>query len=162
MASNAVYLAECGFVVDAFDRSLVAVGHALARAHQLNGQLAIWKQDLVDYTPATEYEAVLCRGVLPFLDATEWDHAISTIQRATMRSGWNALSVFDDRLPIPHDLARMVRRVVRQGELQVMYREWQIVQCEPYVLCDEHPGGIRHRHSITRLLARRHPRRLYL
>jgi cyclopropane fatty-acyl-phospholipid synthase-like methyltransferase len=155
MASNAIYLARCQFVVDAFDSSSRAVQRATARAQELGVDLEIWQQNLSDFSTATEYEAVLCRGVLHFLDAARWDRAFSAIQRATKRSGWNVLSIFDDHLPMPHDLLPIVRRVLRPNELEARYRCWQIVDNESYVLCDEHPGGIRHRHSITRFLARR-------
>jgi 2-polyprenyl-3-methyl-5-hydroxy-6-metoxy-1,4-benzoquinol methylase len=155
MASNAIYLAKCGFEVDAFDKSSVAVHRAVARAQQLGVTLSIWQENLESYAPAIKYEAVLCRGVLHFLAPRQWDYALSMIQRATMPTGWNALSTFDDALPVPADLAPVVRRVLRANELQEIYCDWEIIQSDSYVLCDEHPGGIRHRHSITRFLARR-------
>lgn len=155
MASNAVYLAEQGFAVHAFDNSSIAVRRAAARVRGLGLRVTIWQEDLGDYVPSIEYDAILCRGVLHFLESERWDRAIAAIQCATAPSGWNALSVFDDSAPVPRDLWPIVHRVLHQGELRGTYSDWDVLQEESYVLCDEHPGNVRHRHGITRFLAHR-------
>lgn len=158
MASNAIYLAERGFSVYAFDNSSIAVDRANARVRRFGLNVTIWQEDLGDYAPSTEYDAILCRGVLHFLSPRYWGRAIAAIQRATAPAGLNALSIFDDSVPVPRDLEPIVHRIVRRGELRVSYSDWDVLQEESYVLCDEHPGDIRHRHGITRFLARRRPR----
>jgi cyclopropane fatty-acyl-phospholipid synthase-like methyltransferase len=158
MASNAVYLAEQGFSVHAFDISSIAVDRANARVHRFGLNVTIWQEDLGNYAPCTEYDAILCRGVLHFLSARHWGRAIAAIQRATAPAGWNALSIFDDSVPVPRDLKPIVHRIVRRGELRELYSDWEVLEEESYVLCDEHPDEIRHRHGITRFLARRPPR----
>jgi hypothetical protein len=155
MASNAVYLANKGFTVHAFDSSAAAVRRASARAQALGLSVRVWCEDLAMFTPAIKYDAILCRGVLHFLKPEQWDRAIAAMQRGTASAGWNALSVFDDSLPIPPDLLPIVHRVARRGELREMYSRWEVIQDESYCLCDEHSGGVRHSHGITRFLARR-------
>jgi Tellurite resistance protein TehB len=111
--------------------------------------------DVAEFTPSHKYELVLCRGVLHFIDADRWPQAIAALQGATAPDGVNAISVFDDGLPVPDDLRPLVRKVASTDELRRWYAGWSIEHAEPYVLEDEHPCGSRHRHSVLRFRARR-------
>jgi Tellurite resistance protein TehB len=111
--------------------------------------------DLAEFTPSDEYDLVLCRGVLHFIDAGRWPQAIAALQSATAPGGLDAISVFDDGLPVPDDLKPLVRKVASTDELRRWYAGWSIEHAEQYVLEDEHPYGSRHRHSVLRFRARR-------
>ncbi|MBP1775532.1 MAG: hypothetical protein H6Q86_1538, partial [candidate division NC10 bacterium] len=43
----------------------------------------------------------------------------------------------------------------REGELLEQYAGWRIALHRSYVLEDEHPGGIRHRHPVNKIVAQR-------
>ncbi|MGE3527778.1 MAG: hypothetical protein AB7I33_17810, partial [Gemmatimonadales bacterium] len=73
----------------------------------------------------------------------------------TNPGGWNVHAVFTDRLPQPADLAPIVHRPFREGELAQLYRSWDIELLHSSILEDEHPGGLRHRHAIDKIVARR-------
>jgi hypothetical protein len=62
--------------------------------------------------------------------------------------------VFTDRIPPPPDLAAHVRGLFTEGELRDQYRGWSVARWEAYTLEDEHPGGVRHRHPINKIVAR--------
>ena len=48
-----------------------------------------------------------------------------------------------------------MRGLFREGELEDCYRDWRIEVFRSYVLDDEHPGGIRHRHPVNKIVAQR-------
>ena len=41
----------------------------------------------------------------------------------------------------------------KEGELARIYAGWRQEQATSYVLEDEHPGGVRHRHAIDKVVA---------
>jgi 2-polyprenyl-3-methyl-5-hydroxy-6-metoxy-1,4-benzoquinol methylase len=153
-AGNALFLAARGHRVDVFDLSAEAIRSVRQHASRDRLTLNAWVDDVCNFESPGEYDLVICRGVLHFLSPDQSRVAVANLQSATTPSGLNAISIFDDKLPIPDDLKPLVRSVRSEEDLCQQYAGWQIRKCESYVLADEHSGGIAHRHSILRLLAK--------
>jgi len=77
------------------------------------------------------------------------------MQHATSPHGYNVVAVFTDTLPAPPDLEPFMLGLFREGELLEQYAGWRIALHRSYVLEDEHPGGIRHRHPVNKIVAQR-------
>jgi hypothetical protein len=43
----------------------------------------------------------------------------------------------------------------REGELFELYKGWRTVLRQSYVLEDEHPGSMKHRHPVNKLVAQK-------
>ena len=153
-ARNAIYFAESGFSVEAVDSDLGAVETARACAARLTN-LSVRQDDVRDLEIGSAYDLIICRGVLHFVEPDAWQRIFSRLRAATAVGGWHALSVFTDAVPVPPDLAPIVRGIFREGELRELYADWDVESAESYILEDEHPGGVRHRHAIDRLIARK-------
>ncbi len=63
-------------------------------------------------------------------------------------------AVFTNTLEPPEDLRPWVG-LFNEGELFTIYSDWRILETKSYILEDEHPGGIHHRHPINKLVAQR-------
>lgn len=73
----------------------------------------------------------------------------------TKAGGYNVVVAFTDAVPPPDDLKEFHVGLFREGELFDLCDDWQIVQKRSYILHDEHPGGIKHRHPINKIVAQK-------
>lgn len=152
---NALFLAGRGHAVDAVDASDAAIRKLRERAERAGVEVAAHVADVRSWTMRGPYDVVIAHGVLHLLERDEWRELLARMRRQTAAGGWNVVAVFTDRLPVPPDLAPHVRGLFHQGELRSMYAAWDVELWRSYVLEDEHPGGIRHRHAIDKIVARR-------
>lgn len=72
-----------------------------------------------------------------------------------MRGGYHVMAVFTNALEAPQDLRQWNVGLFNERELFTIYRDWHVIEKKNYILEDEHPGGIRHRHPINKLVAQR-------
>ncbi len=151
---NSLVFARAGCEVTAVDRSRRGVERLRARAAEEGLVVETRIEDLSEHMPAGAYDVIVAHGVLHLLEPDRCLALIGEMQGATTRAGWNVIAVFTDRLPQPPDLAPFVLRPFREGELARLYDGWRIELFRSYVLEDEHPGGVRHRHAIDKLVAR--------
>ncbi len=152
---HALYLAKEGFVVDAFDISPDAVAHV--RANATPGlHLRAWQADLDGVELADQYDWVIAHGMLHMVPDPARDKAMARLRAQTHPGGIHVVAVFTDTIPPPPDLAPLHVALFSEGELFEQYRAagWELLETRSYVLEDEHPGGIRHRHPINKLVAR--------
>lgn len=63
--------------------------------------------------------------------------------------------VFTDTIPPPDDVRPWMVGLFEESEIFNFYTDWNVLTKRSYILDDEHPGGIRHRHPINKLVARR-------
>lgn len=111
--------------------------------------------DLRHMSPLDHYDLVIAHGVLHLLRPADRDWVIDRMRRHTRPGGWNVVAAFTDALPPPADLAPHCLGLFRPGELFLRYGDWAVELERSYVLEDEHPGGIRHRHPVEKVVARR-------
>lgn len=152
---NALPLALAGHYVTAVDVSKPAI-RAIHRAADRDGvDLEVVHADLRTFSPLDHYHLVIAHGVLHLLDPPDRDALIERIRGHTLPGGWNVLAVFTDHIPPPPDLADLCSGLFMEGELLLRYNDWEVEDFHSYVLEDEHPGGLRHRHPINKVVARR-------
>ena len=150
---NALFLAAQHLAVDACDIS--SAGIAKLKAHAAKEDLAIdaWVADLAAFEFSRDYDAIIAHGVLHLLPRADWARLIAAMRQHTKPGGVNIVAVFTDDIPPPDDLAPFMRGLFKKGELATHYADWRLDINESYVLEDEHPGDIRHRHPIDKVVA---------
>jgi tellurite methyltransferase len=154
-ARNAIHFARQGFSVEAVDVDLGAVEAARDTVRGLGLEATVYQSDIRAIAAVGVYDLIICRGLLHFLEPTDWPSIFRALRRATVPGGWHALSVFTNELPIPADLAPLVRGVFAKGQLRDWYPHWDGERYESYILEDDHPGNISHRHAIDRMIVGR-------
>ncbi|WP_165986246.1 class I SAM-dependent methyltransferase [Streptomyces sp. YIM 98790] len=127
-------------------------------------EVRVWNGDLLTTRPrsvpgrGSGYDLVICYGVLHFLARAQrlaaYDRLASWVRPD---GGMLALASFNAAVPIPEDLRPLMpdpppdSREVRER----FTRGWQTVHARSHVYDDEHENGVRHTHSIDRLIVRR-------
>jgi tellurite methyltransferase len=152
---NTLHLLEQGLRVTAVDVSAHAVAKLTAQAKQHGERLAATVQDVRLYRFAERFDLVIAHGVLHLLPRPDWESLIGRMQEHTSALGYNVVAVFTDALPPPDDLRPFMRGLFREGELLEQYHGWRVTDHRSYVLDDEHPGGVRHRHPVNKLVAQK-------
>jgi tellurite methyltransferase len=153
MARTSLQLCERGFEVTAVDFSETAIG--ILKDECLRRGLApdVRHQDVCNFRFEADYDMIIAFGIFQFLPRDCWERLIRDIKNHTRIGGVNLVLVFTDAIPAPEDMADSMGDVFREGELFEIYHDWDIVIRESFVKEDEHPGGIRHRHPMNRLVA---------
>jgi SAM-dependent methyltransferase len=155
---NAYYLACQDIQVRAIDISPLAIENAKATWPQLPN--IVWEiGDLrrLDL-PAQSFDIIVATGPLHCLNnVTEVNTAINRLKTATKQEGFHVISVFNDRLQDLSGHALDFSPCLMPHEYYIEhYRDWQIFHESDQDLEDLHPHNqVPHRHSITRILARR-------
>lgn len=152
---NALYFAERGCEVFAVDVSEAAIGavQRFARARDLSANTAV--QDMRNYIPRTEFDLVISEGCLHLIERDQWLPLIGRLQDATVSGGYNNVTVFTDVLPLPADMIAFTHGLFHEGELFTLYDGWTIHLQASYQFDDEHPGSMKHRHAVNKLVAQK-------
>ena len=150
---NAIFLAGQGFQVDAFDISEAGIAKLLKVGADRKLNVNAWVEDITTFQFTKSYDFIISHGVLHLIQRDDWQQIIPRIKQFTRAGGVNVMAVFTDEIPPSEDLAPFTKGLFREGELAEWYADWQIEYSESYVIEDEHPNGIKHRHPINKVVA---------
>ena len=152
---HALFLAKKGFEVTAIDISTAGIKKLSQLAKRsgvpINTQLA----DMRQFEFTSSYDVIIAHGCLHLIPRIDWFELLVRIKEHTRNLGFNIIVVFTNKLPPPEDLRPFHVGLFNEGELYDFYKDWEIVESRSYILKDEHPGGIRHRHPINKVVARK-------
>ncbi len=154
---NALFMAERGFRVRAFDHSEAAIAKLDRNARARGLSVESWVGELADFEFDRDYGLIVASGILQFVPTETGDAFLKHARLHTAPGGVHVLGVFTDVLAPPADLAPFIKRLYGAEELQRRYSDWEILRFRSYVKEDDHPGGIHHEHAISDLVARRPP-----
>ena len=152
---NALFLAECGFDVTAVDISEAGIRKLQDAASKKNLDVRTEISDMRHFEFPNPFDLILSHGCLHLIERESWKRLIYQFKVNTNPRGINVVVVFTNRLPPPDDLKDLCVGLFLEGEIFSIYSDWEIELEQSYILEDEHPGGIRHRHPINKVVARR-------
>ncbi len=151
--TNAIFLAQKGFVVDAFDISESGIKKLKQLASKNHVDISAWVQDLRDYDFEKEYDVVTSHGTLHFVTKQEWKKFILKAKQKTNNGGIHIMQIFTNKIPASSEIAPFVRGLANEGELFELYDDWKIIETKSYIFEDEHPGVEKHFHASNKIVA---------
>lgn len=155
---DAVFFAKCGYAVTAFDISEQGIEKAKRLAEHNKVDLTLFKADLFDYRPDTEYDIIFSSGVLHFIPQTQRQELCESLKAHTADAGINALNVFVQKPFITrapdHTRDEKKRHPWYSGELFGYYHDWLFHTCREEIF-DCNSGGIPHKHCMDTLIAQK-------
>lgn len=155
---DAVFLARNGYDVTAFDISEQGVCKARELAGHCGVKLDIFKADIRDFRPETEYDIVFSSGVFHYIPAELRQGIVDHLKSHTAAGGIHAVNVFVRKpfLPMPPDAeeSEIAAGDWKSGELFLYYHDWLFRKNEEKIF-DCVSGGIPHRHCMDVLIAQK-------
>lgn len=154
---NAAYLAQGGAMVHALDISELAIRNAL-RVWPLQANI-IWKVADVrkEVFPESTYDLIVSYGVLHCLsNSTEIVQVIQSLKQATKIGGVHLICSFNSRSQDLSAHSNFQPCLASHLVYVELYRDWNLILENDADLTEIHPhNGIRHTHSMTRIMASR-------
>jgi SAM-dependent methyltransferase len=154
---NAAYLTKLGCLVRAIDVSSLALKNA--RAAWAGVPRTAW--ELADVRglsfPTEKYDIGLAYGLLHCLSsADEINTTVRRLQNATRPRGYNIIVALNNRFQDLGPHPNLDPCLQSHAYYLALYSSWEIIQASDSDLIESHPNNlIEHRHSLTRILARK-------
>ena len=153
---NPIFLAENGFInVDAFDLSHAGIEKLLRIASIKKVRVNAWVQDLTEYNFEKKYDLIISHGTLHFVEKEKWKRFVIEAKNNTNIGGMNIIHIFTNKVPASYDIAAFVKGLAEEGELELMYQDWQIISSTSHLFEDEHPGIKKHLHASNTVVAKK-------
>jgi cyclopropane fatty-acyl-phospholipid synthase-like methyltransferase len=155
---NALFLARQGAHVHGFDVSDAAIAHAREIVSANAGNITFEVSDVRErFLPADSYDVVIAYGLLHCLASAIEVHSIcQRLQTATRESGYFVLCAFNDRYQDLSAHPGFSPTALGHTDYLELFDGWEMLEASDSDLVEVHPhNGIRHTHSLTRILARK-------
>jgi tellurite methyltransferase len=152
---NVLFLLEQGMIVTAIDISPSAIAKLRSKAAAYVDRLRTDVADARHYVPEHQFDLVIAHGILHLLPQSDWSRLILRMKAMTKPSGFNIVAVFTNSLPPPEDLSPFALGLFREGELLDQYSDWKVELFDSYIKEDQHPGSVRHRHPVNKIVAQK-------
>jgi len=149
-------LAKNGFLnIDAFDISEAGINKLKRLAKSYGLAINAWIQDLQEFKFRKKYDLIMTHGTLHFVTKDEWKRFLSKAKENTNQNGIHIIQIFTNKIPASSEIAPFVNGIADEGELEKVYKDWEILQSKSYIFDDEHLGVPKHQHSANKIVARK-------
>ena len=112
-------------------------------------------QDLCQFDFKKKYDLLMSHGTLHFVTKNDWFNFLLKAKNNTNKNGIHIIQIFTNKLPASPDIAPYVKGLSDEGELEMIYHDWEIMQTKSYTFEDEHPGAPKHYHAANKIVARK-------
>ena len=153
---DAVFLARNGYRVTAFDISEQGLAKARGLAEHCGVEIDLFKADVRDFRPETDYDIIFSSGVFHYLPHELRGSVIDSLKMHTTAKGIHVINVFVSKpfIPSPPDAeeSEISAGPWRSGELFLHYHDWLFHRNEEKIF-DCRSSGIPHQHCMDVLIA---------
>jgi 2-polyprenyl-3-methyl-5-hydroxy-6-metoxy-1,4-benzoquinol methylase len=154
--TDAIRLALIGYEVDAIEGSSIGAEKTERFAREVGVRLNIHNVDATTFKPIATYDVIVCNGLLHYI--ADKAAIIDRLQGATAPGGYNAVSLWSDRTPVP-ECHRVIDAYseAEDGVVTALYKDWLKVGSwmEHSKPDTGHPGFGPHSHSFIKFIAKR-------
>jgi SAM-dependent methyltransferase len=155
---NSIFLASLGSRVTAVDASAAHVDELARIAIEARLSLETVCGRVEQFPLQHQYDAILCHGVLHFLDRFLAVKVVSNLKEKTAPSGIHMITIanFNAGDDIPHSFIEQGHQnSLTPDHLLRAYEDWSCIAHERYVKRDHHPGEGYHVHPIDKMVFQR-------
>jgi SAM-dependent methyltransferase len=156
---NSAYLAQRGYVVEAWDISAAALSNA--RSAWPDAPVSWLRRDALSVSAETRsFDLVVAYGLYHCLAPAEIAQTIAHVKRITAPDGYNIVACFNDRQQVNFEAAHpgFLATCLPHETYVASYAGWQVLDVSDEDLDDWHPTTmVDHTHSITRIVAMNRP-----
>lgn len=152
---DAVYMAEKGFEVEAFDITESGIKKTIKLAEQRKAKVNAYVADINNFDLDGEFDIVYSTGTIQYLYDEEIDPFFEKVKKHTAPNGLNFFNVFVDKpfLEIPPDWDKE-EKMWKTGDIFKHYYDWEILKIDE-VIFEDNSGGVKHFHCMDTIIARK-------
>jgi len=153
---DAIRLARLGYRVHAVEASSVGAAKIRRFAAEMGVVVDVEVCDVRDFRFGTEYEFIICNGLLHYI--ADKEPLIRRMQQATAPGGYNVISTWSTFTPVPECHGNIPAYCDdEEGVIRSRYRHWvtELVYFERDKLETSHQNLPSHRHSFIKLIAKK-------
>ena len=152
---DAVFLARCGYDVDAFDISDKGVEKTKRLAEKARVNVNVFKANICDYRLSSKYDVIYSNGALHYIKPELKDEIITDYLQHTNKNGINAFNVFVTKPFVPPPPEKEEHSYFwHSGELLAYYQDW-LIEDSSEIIFDCNSSGVPHKHAINEVYARK-------
>ncbi len=150
---DAVYMAEKGYDVTAFDLTESGIRKTLRLAAERGVNVRAFTADINDFRLEEEFDIIYSTGTVQYLADENIPGFFRKVMHMTRPGGLNYFNVFVEKpfLPLPPDWDRE-EKMWKTGDLFSFYAGWRIRLIDE-VIFEDNSGGIPHFHCMDSILA---------
>lgn len=152
---DAVYMAEQGYAVTAFDLTENGIRKTLALARQKHVTVNAYPDDINTFTVNEQFDIVYSTGTVQYLFDENKKAFFEKLSRITKTGGIVYINVFVEKpfLGIPPDWDKE-EKMWRTGELFTFFADWKIERIDE-VIFEDTSGGKPHFHCMDTIICRK-------
>lgn len=150
---DAVYMAQKGYDVTAFDLTESGIRKTLRLAEKRGVKVRAFTADINDFLLDEHFDIIYSTGTVQYLREENIPGFFEKVRRMTDPGGLNYFNVFVEKpfLKLPPDWDRE-EKMWKTGMLFTWYADWKI-RIMDEVIFEDNSGGIPHFHCMDILLA---------
>lgn len=153
---NVIYLAKQGFEnIDAFDISETAIEKINRLCSNTDLRVNASVTSVSEFEFKKKYDLIMSFGVFHFMSKDDWKTFIEKAKNNTNVGGIHIIQLFNDKIAPTPDIAPYAIGMAKDGEIKMMYEDWETIEFLSYTFDDEHPGVPLHKHASNKIVVRK-------
>ena len=152
---DAVYMAEKGYDVTAFDLTQSGIQKALRLAEKRNVTIDAYVDDINTFQTEKQFDMVYSTGTVQYLFEENKKAFFEKISQITKPDGIVFINVFVEKpfLELPPDWDKE-EKMWRSGELFTYFADWRTERIDE-VIFEDRSGGVPHFHCMDTIVCRK-------
>ena len=152
---DAVYMAECGCNVTAFDITESGIKKTKQLALKKGVSVNAFVADINDFMIHDEFDIIYSTGTVQYLFDDQIEGFFQKVKSMTKVGGIVYFNVFVEKpfLELPPDWDKE-EKMWRTGDLFKFFADWEIVKIDE-VIFEDYSAGVKHYHCMDTLIAKK-------
>ena len=152
---DAVYMAEKGYKVSAFDLTENGIRKTVSLAKNRGVEINAYVDDINTFEINEQFDIIYSTGTVQYLFEENKDSFFEKLEKITRRNGIVYINVFVEKpfLELPPDWDKE-EKMWRSGELFTHFTDWKIERIDE-IIFEDNSGGIPHYHCMDTIVCRK-------
>jgi tellurite methyltransferase len=154
---DAVFMAEKGYDVTAFDLTENGIRKTIALAHKRGVKVNAYVDDINTFETDEQYDIIFSTGTVQYIFDENKEAFFKKLEKITKPNGIVFINVFVEKsfLELPPDWDKE-EKMWKSGELFTYFSDWKFEKIDE-VIFEDNSGGITHYHCMDTIICRAKP-----
>ena len=152
---DAVFMAEKGYDVTAFDLTENGIRKTIALAHKRGVKVNAYVDDINTFETDEQFDIIFSTGTVQYIFDENKESFFKKLEKITKPNGIVFINVFVEKsfLDLPPDWYKE-EKMWKSGELFTYFSDWKFEKIDE-VIFEDNSGGIPHYHCMDTIICRK-------